>query len=54
MMYEYSFSGTITVEADSEEEAFDLAEELIAVTAYQAEHCEDISIGDLCLEDVDE
>ena len=52
--YTYEFSGQITIEADSQEEAYEKADDLLGVTAYQADNCEYISIFDLELVEEDE
>lgn len=51
MKYTYSFNGIITVEAESEEEAYEKADDLLGLTAYQYDNCEDIEIGELTLID---
>ena len=52
--YTYVYSGDITVEAEDEEEALDKVEDLMAPTAWQAEHCVDISLYELRLSEVDD
>lgn len=47
MKYEYKFGGTITVEANSEEEAYALADELIALSSWCADNSEDCGIYEL-------
>ncbi len=39
--YTFNFSGDITVKAETEEEARELAEDLVSPTAYASVHCED-------------
>ena len=51
MKYTYSFNGTITVEAENEEEAYEKADDLLGLTTYQYDNCEDIEIGELTLID---
>lgn len=52
--YTFSFSGEITVEAETEEEAEarDLVDELVAPTPYAYDNCENISIYELELIEV--
>lgn len=49
--YTYEFSGQITIEADSQEEAYEKADDLLGATAYQADNCESIGIYDIELID---
>ena len=52
--YTFSYSGNITVIAETEEEARELADELVAPTAYASDNCEDISVYELELTEVEE
>ena len=52
--YTFSYSGDITVKAETEEEARELADELVAPTAYTADNCEDISVYELELKETEE
>ncbi len=47
MKYTYAFSGEITVDADSEEEAFQKADDLVAPTWWASDHCEYITVDGL-------
>ena len=49
MKYTFAFSGEITVEANSEAEAFELADDLVAPTAYAFDNCESITVDDISL-----
>ena len=52
--YTYIYSGDITVEAEDEESALDKVEDLVSPTAWQAEHCVDISLRAVELAEVDD
>lgn len=52
--YTFSFSGSIIVEAETEEEARELADELVAPVPYVYDNCEDISVYELELVEVEE
>ena len=52
MNYTYTFGGTVTVTANTEEEAYSLAETFVAVTPYQADN--GVSVDELQLVDVTE
>ncbi len=52
--YTFSFSGNIAVKAETEEEARALADELVAPTPYAYDNCEDISVYELELTEVEE
>lgn len=52
--YTFSFQGELIVEAETEEEARELANELLATTAWVGDHCVDHSIYEIELTDVDE
>lgn len=54
MKYTYRFEGIITVKADNEQDAYEIADEISGITAYQWDNCEDISIGELTLIDKEE
>ncbi len=51
--YTFSFEGTITVKAETEEKARELADGLVAPTPYAHDHC-DISVYELELTEVEE
>ena len=52
--YTFSFGGYIIVKAETEEEARELADELVAPVPYVYDNCEDISVCELELDDVEE
>lgn len=52
--YTFSFQGELIVEAETEEDARKLADELLATTAWVDDHCVDHSIYEIELTDVDE
>lgn len=52
--YTFTFSGNVTVKADTEEEARELADELVAPTAYASDNCEDISVYELELTETED
>lgn len=52
--YTFSFQGELIVEAETEEDARELADELLATTAWVGDHCVDYSIYEIELTDVDE
>lgn len=52
--YTFSFQGELIVEAETEEDARELANELLATTAWVGDHCIDHSIYEIELTDVDE
>lgn len=52
MKYTYIFTGEVTVIANTEREAFELADRFVGVNGYQAEN--GVSIGELQLVDVEE
>jgi len=52
--YTYSFEGQITVTADSQEEAYQKADDLLGLTAYQVDNCDSIGIYDIDLIDEEE
>lgn len=52
--YTFSFQGELIVEAETEEDARELADELLATTAWVGDHCVDHSIYEIELTDVDE
>ena len=54
MKYTFSFSDEITVIANSEEEAFALADELVAPTAWAYDNSENLSVDTIDLVDVEE
>lgn len=54
MKYTFAFSGEITVEADSEEEAYEIADDLVAPTAYAFDNCESITVDDISLLETEE
>jgi len=51
--YTFGFSGEITVKAETEEEARELADELVAPSSYAYDNCEDISVYELELTEVE-
>ena len=51
MKYVYAYSGFVTVEADSEEEAYKKVDDLVAVTAWQSDNCEEICVDNIELVD---
>lgn len=51
--YTFSFQGELIVEAETEEDARELADELLATTAWVGDHCVDHSIYEIELTDVD-
>ena len=53
-IYTFSFSGDITVKAETEEEARELADELVAPTSYACDNCENISVYELELTDIED
>lgn len=52
--YTFSFQGELIVEAETEEDARELADELLATTAWVGDHCVDHSIHEIELVNVDE
>lgn len=52
MKYTFTFEGELTVEAESEEEAYELADDLLGVSAWTADNCDEISIDEINLVDV--
>ncbi len=48
--YTFTFSGEITIEAATEDKAYEIAEELIATTPYQSRSA-DISVDEITLID---
>lgn len=54
MKYTYVFSGAITVDADSEEEAFEKASDLTAPTWWASDHCDHITVDNMELVETDE
>ena len=54
MKYTFSFEGQICVIANTEEEAYELVDELIAPTPYASDHSEDIGIYSIDLIDTDD
>jgi len=52
--YTFIFNGEVTVLAETENDARELAEELIAPTPYAYYHAEDISIYEVDLTDVED
>ena len=51
--YTFVYQGEVIVEAETEEDARELADELIAPTAWASDHCVDHSIYEIDLIDVD-
>lgn len=51
--YSFSFQGELIVEAKTEEEAREIADELLATTAWVGDHCVDHSIHEIELVDAD-
>ncbi len=49
--YTYVFSGVVTVSANSEKEAFEQVDDLVAPTDYARYHCEYITVDDIELID---
>lgn len=54
MKFTYNFSGSITVEADNQETAYSMAEELIALDMWCYDHCVDCGIYNIELEEVED
>ncbi len=54
MRYTFAFSGEITVIADSKQEAFEMADELVSPTVYADDHCEHITVDNIELIDEEE
>ena len=53
--YTFIFGGEITVEAESEEEAYEIADELVASTAYAADNCISISVDNIeCVDETED
>ncbi len=52
--YYFSFSGELIVDAETEEEARELADELLATTAWVGDHCVDHSVYEIELTDVED
>lgn len=54
MKYTFSFSGEVTVIADSEQAAYQKADELVAPTMWASDHCESITVDNIELIDTEE
>lgn len=54
MKYTFSFSGEVTVTADSEQAAYEKADELVAPTCYASDNCESITVDNIELIDTEE
>lgn len=54
MKYTFSFSGEVTVIADSEQAAYQKADELVAPTCYASDNCESITVDNIELIDTGE
>ena len=52
--YTFAFGGVIKVKAETEEKARELADELVAPSSYSCDNCEDISVYELKLTEVEE
>ena len=52
--YSFVFEGELVVDAESEEEAREMADELLATSAWVADHCVDHSIYEIELTDEEE
>ena len=51
MTYTFNFSGQIVVEADTEEKAYAIADDILGTTPYQFDH--EVTIDDIELIDED-
>ena len=49
--YTFAFEGEIVVDAESEEDAREIADDLLATSAWVADHCVDHSIYEIDLTD---
>lgn len=54
MKYTFTFEGEITVTADSEEEAFELADNIVAPSMWAHDNCNNISVDNIELIDTEE
>ena len=54
MKYTFVFSGEVTVIAESEEEAFERADELVAPTFWASDNCESITVDSIELVDTED
>ena len=54
MKYTFSFSGEVTVIADSEQAAYQKVDELVAPTIWASDNCENITVDNIELIDTEE
>lgn len=54
MKYTYIFEGTVTVTADSEEKAYELADSIVAPSMWAHDNCDEISVYNIELNDTEE
>lgn len=53
--YTFIYGGEIVVEAESEEEAYEIVDDLVAPTAYAADNCVSITIDNIeCIEETED
>lgn len=54
MKYTFYFEGQITVTAKSEEEAYELADSIVAPSMWAHDNCDEISVDNIELNDTEE
>ena len=53
--YTFTFGGEIVVEAESEEEAYEIVDDLVAPTAYAGDNCINITVDNIeCIDQTED